>query len=99
MTEELDPARIDRYREEIDRIDSELLQMLNRRAACALSIGKIKKENNLPVHVPEREQEVLERLIAENGGPCSEASVRSVFTAIFEQMRALEEEVDGGEEQ
>ena len=94
MSEDHDLSHIEKYRGEIDRIDTELLKMLNRRAECALSIGKIKKRNNLPVFVPEREQEVLRKLGAENSGPFTEDSVRKVFQEIFAQMKALEEALE-----
>jgi len=51
-----------RYRDEIDRLDEELLRVLNLRARCALRIGEIKKEKSLPLYIPHREQEVLDRL-------------------------------------
>ena len=97
MTEDLDPSRIDGYREEIDRIDARLLEILNRRAACALSIGRIKKKNHMAIHVPEREQQVLDRLSAANSGPCTDESVRIVFQAIFDQMKVLEHEHEDDE--
>ncbi len=91
MSEDREVDSIDRYRREIDDIDSEMLRMLNRRASCALSIGKLKKQKNLPIHVPEREEAVLERLTSINEGPVPAESVRNVFQTIFAQMRALEE--------
>ena len=90
MPADTDTETIDEYREEIDRIDGEMLRMLNKRASCAISIGKIKKRNNLPIHVPEREEQVLERLVSLNEGPVLEKSVRNVFATIFAQMRDLE---------
>jgi monofunctional chorismate mutase len=90
MSGDTDIETIEQYREEIDEIDSEMLRMLNRRAACAISIGKIKKRNDLPIHVPEREEQVLQRLISLNEGPMAAQSVRNVFGIIFAQMRALE---------
>lgn len=94
MPDDAETGSIDRYRQEIDEIDTELLRMLNRRAACALEIGKIKKRNNLPIHVPEREKKVLQRLVSLNGGPVPAELVTAVFQAIFAQMRALEERSD-----
>lgn len=82
-------------REEIDRIDSDVLRLLNRRAECALAIGEIKKQNNQPIHVPERERHVLDRMAAENRGPLGEAFVRSLFQTLFDQMKRLE---NGGPE-
>ncbi|MCZ6558498.1 MAG: chorismate mutase [SAR324 cluster bacterium] len=95
MAQEHDTDLIDGYRQEIDEIDTQLLRMLNRRAACALSIGKIKKRNNLPVFVPEREEQVMTRLLAENLGPVRPEAVRTVFQAIFSEMKSLEEAENG----
>jgi chorismate mutase len=55
---------IDDYRKEINRLDSELLRIFNERAALALKIGEIKKEMNIPVYDPARDDESrrLERI-------------------------------------
>lgn len=90
-----DTDGIARFREEIDEIDSELLKLLNRRAACALSIGEIKQRSNQPIYVPARETSVLERMVAENGGPLTPESVRNLFQTVFDQMKILESGVKG----
>ena len=45
---------IDDYRKEINRLDNELLRIFNERAALALRIGEIKKEEGIAVYDPER---------------------------------------------
>ncbi|GAB6066396.1 prephenate dehydratase [Aquifex pyrophilus] len=55
-----------KLREEIDRIDEEILKLLNRRAELAKKIGEIKTKRNLPIHVPEREREIFEKLLKLN---------------------------------
>jgi chorismate mutase-like protein len=85
---------IARYRQEIDRLDSQILELLNRRAECAMEIGRVKRQNGQPIHVPDRERAVLTRLSEENRGPLSADSIHEVFRAIFEQMKRLEREVD-----
>jgi len=82
--------RIARNREEIDRIDTQILVLLNRRAECARAIGDVKRRNGLPIYVPDRERSVLARLVFENQGPLSEPAIREVFQCIFEQMKRLE---------
>jgi chorismate mutase/prephenate dehydratase len=91
MTEQhnADPYRAQRA--EIDRIDAELLALLNRRARAVLEIGRIKRRLRRPILVPEREREVLERLAGANSGPLSTEGVQTVFRTIIEQMRLLEE--------
>jgi chorismate mutase-like protein len=94
-----DAPRSDPYRElrdRIDRIDGELLRLLNERAVAAQAIGRLKRARDEPIHVPEREQAVLERLARSNHGPLSGEAVRTVFEAIIGQIRALEEDGEGG---
>ena len=86
-----DTRRVNAQREEIDRIDEQLLELLNRRAASALEIGHIKKRNNEPIFVPDREKAVLSRLLELNEGPLPAESIEKVFRVIIEQMRLLEE--------
>lgn len=79
------------WRGEIDRIDSELLRLLNERARAALEIGRIKRDHDLPVYVPAREDEVLARLSEQNPGPLPAEAVQAVFRTIIAHVRALEE--------
>ncbi len=57
---------IERLREEIDRIDEEILKLLTERARIAKRIGEIKKERGLEVHVPERERAIFEKVLKMN---------------------------------
>jgi chorismate mutase / prephenate dehydratase len=75
-------------RDQIDQIDNEMLQMLNRRAALAQQIGHLK--DNGVVLRPEREAQVLQRLQAQNQGPLSNDAIVALFTEVMSQCRALE---------
>lgn len=77
-------------RGEIDRIDMQLLDLLNRRATCAVGIGDIKKKYSLPIFVPGREKEILERMTAQNNGPLSEEAVEDLFRVVFLKMKKME---------
>lgn len=79
---------LSKYREQIDRIDDELLALLNRRAALAQQIGHAKGSG--VVLRPEREAQVLQRLSDANRGPLSGQSVTALFTEIMSHCRALE---------
>lgn len=86
---------IDDWRKQIDELDSELLDLLNRRARCAVEIGKIKNVSGQPIRVPEREIAILKRLQDLNPGPLTGAAVSRLFSQIIEEMRQLEH--DSGE--
>lgn len=79
---------LSRCRGQIDRIDDELLQLLNRRAALAQQIGHAKGES--AVLRPEREAQVLQRMSNANPGPLSSQGITQLFTEIMSQCRALE---------
>ncbi len=49
-------------REEIDRIDCEILSLLGRRLAVAKKIAGIKKTNDLPILDSARESEIREKV-------------------------------------
>jgi chorismate mutase/prephenate dehydrogenase len=46
-------------RQQIDALDSELVQLLARRAEVTAEVGRIKQQFGLPVYMPEREQALL----------------------------------------
>lgn len=78
---------LSRCRGQIDRIDDDLLQLLNRRAALAQRIGHLK---NGTVLRPEREAQVLRRMAESNEGPLSNEAVVQLYTEVMSQCRALE---------
>ena len=48
-------------RENIDRLDRKLVELINQRLALAAEIGKIKRSTGGEIYVPEREDAVLRR--------------------------------------
>ena len=48
-------------RNEIDKLDSEIVQLLEKRFDVVKEIAKFKIKNNIPVYDPERETQVLEK--------------------------------------
>ncbi|MSQ59595.1 MAG: prephenate dehydratase [Betaproteobacteria bacterium] len=84
MSEPLKPLR-----ERIDRIDAELLRLLNERARTAHEIGTLK--NDGVIYRPEREAQVLRRLEGLNTGPLPAEAVRALFTEVISACRAVEE--------
>jgi chorismate mutase len=84
------PGQIDKFREEIDSLDSELLRMFNRRATLALHIGQIKKTKGLPVYDPNREKKIFERMKSDNPGPLDDGAVVRLFERVIDESRRLE---------
>jgi len=88
LREEL--KKIDNLRKKIDKIDLQLVKLLNERAAYADQIGIIKRVLNTPVYVPEREEQVIKNIQAENPGPLSANAVKRLYERIIDESRRLE---------
>src|SRR2546428_5959478 len=74
----------------IDATDSELLILLNRRAALANEVGEIKRAEGSTVFRPEREAEVINGLQSANPGPLKSSNVATIWREIMSACRALE---------
>ena len=74
----------------IDRIDVELVALLNRRARHAISVGRLKQAAKLPIYQPAREEEVLANIKGRNSGPLEDTALRRVFERIIDESRRLE---------
>ena len=79
------------WRKKIDEIDRRLVELLNERARCAAEIGRIKRQNGLPIHEPHREQEVLRHVLEANQGPLTNEAIQRVFERIVEEGRTLQQ--------
>ncbi|WP_019141739.1 prephenate dehydratase [Noviherbaspirillum massiliense] len=80
-------------REQIDAIDAQILDLLNRRALIAEQVGHVKAETNAPVFRPEREAQVLLGVANRNPGPLHGTDVQTIFREIMSACRALERRV------
>ena len=81
---------IEDWRSEIDKVDAELLRLLNRRAELAVSVGESKRLAGLSVCDRAREREVIERARRENRGPLDDAAVARLFRAGIRESRRLQ---------
>ena len=77
-------------RQKIDRIDRDIVRLLNERTKHALQIGRIKQADDIPVFTPGREREVVERLHDLNRGPLPDASLKHIYREIMSAARAIE---------
>ena len=84
---------LDDIRRQIDTIDKELLDLLNRRADLVHEVGVVKKRDGLQIYAPEREEALLRRLISMNQGRLSESSIRAIYREIMSAALALEDDL------
>jgi chorismate mutase/prephenate dehydratase len=79
-------------RQQIDAVDDQILELLNRRAGYAKQVADIKiaAGESACFYRPEREAEVLRRVAERNPGPLSKAAVTRFFREVMSECLALE---------
>jgi len=83
---------LDAWREKIDALNEQILDLVNQRAECALAVGEIKRAAGLPLYAPDREMAVLEQIKSLNNGPLSHEAVQRIFKQIIDESLRLEED-------
>ncbi|MDO9565653.1 MAG: prephenate dehydratase [Candidatus Desulfaltia sp.] len=81
---------IDLRRASIDKIDMELLDLINKRLLLAKHIGTIKKQKGENVLDPARESNIINRLLSLNKGPLSKKALHNVFAEIIASSREVQ---------
>lgn len=77
------PRALEVLRGEIDRIDADLLGLLNQRAGIVAEVGASKGVSGGPVFRPGRQAALLRKLLAANGGPQTADSLVRIWTAVI----------------
>jgi len=80
-------------RKAIDRLDAQIVQLLNRRTQRVLEVGQIKRKGGQEVYSPQREQAVLERVCQLNRGPLNADALRAVYREIMSTALAVEKPI------
>ena len=88
-------AKLLPLRQKIDRLDKEILALINERARTAQAVGDLKHAHHEPgpVFRPEREAQVIRELQASNEGPTGAAAVEAIWSQIISVCRGLEQEI------
>jgi chorismate mutase/prephenate dehydratase len=85
--------RLQALREQIDGLDRQIQTLISERARCAQQVGAIKQAAGATgnFYRPEREAQVLRRVIETNQGPLSSEEMARLFREIMSACLALEE--------
>jgi chorismate mutase/prephenate dehydratase len=87
-------VNLEELRKQIDAIDQKLVELMNERARCAVQIGQLKRDaGQESVYSPEREREVLERVLAANKGPLSDGTLMAIWKELMSGSLSLERSV------
>ena len=81
---------IPEHRKAIDKLDAEIVKLLNERTKHVLQIGEIKLKAGEEIYAPHREQAVLDRVCKTNSGPITNESLRAIYREIMSSALSLE---------
>ncbi len=81
---------LEELRKQIDEIDIKLVELLNQRARVVVDVGKIKNEGDKPVYAPDREKEVLAKVIKANKGPLPDKCLVAIWREMMSGSFILE---------
>lgn len=102
MSDKKDDRNLDQVRVDIDTIDQEIQSLISRRAKCAQRVAEIKlvevqaareagdPQAEVVYYRPEREAQVLKRIMERNQGPLEGETVAHIFREIMSACLALE---------
>lgn len=77
-------------REQIDTIDSQIVDLLNRRANVSLGVGRYKAAKGETIYKPFREQEVMDKIAGSSPGPLPDKHLRTIYREIMSSSRHLQ---------
>lgn len=82
--------QLQELRKEIDRIDSELLELIQKRIQTVGEVAEYKRAHDLPVFAPDRENEVLNRLADKVADPNHTSGIRLLYGIIMDLSKLNE---------
>jgi chorismate mutase-like protein len=90
VNEEQARAKLAEHRRRIDEIDLQILHLVNQRTSVVENIGRIKRELQMAIYEPRREDDVFRNVTENNPGPLPSDAVRRVFERIMDEMRTVQ---------
>jgi chorismate mutase len=90
MTPDEARAKLDEFRILIDDVDRRIVELLNDRTRVVEEIGRVKRDAQLPIYEPKREDQVFANITQSNQGPLDPGAVRRIFERIIDEMRQIQ---------
>lgn len=81
---------LEEYRQQIDALDAQILDLLRRRAEISYQVGQEKARLGLPVYDPQREAALLDHLTASDLGRLDGAAIRAIYGQVISYSRSLQ---------
>jgi chorismate mutase/prephenate dehydratase len=77
-------------RAQVDKLDLQIVKLVNERAALGVEIGKHKIEQGEDIFSVAREEEVFQNVLQASKGPLDAGTLRAIFREIMSGARALQ---------
>ncbi|MCD6365373.1 MAG: prephenate dehydratase [Planctomycetes bacterium] len=77
-------------RRKIDKLDKQIVDLLNARAEVVVAIGKTKQGDGTPIYAPDRESMVLKRIAKMNSGPLPARTLQAIYRELMSGSFLLE---------
>jgi len=81
---------LEELRKKIDELDHQLVKLLNERARVVVEIGTLKTRTDKPVYSPDREKDVLARIVKINEGPLPDGCLIAIWRELMSGSFVLE---------
>lgn len=81
---------LDKLRGEIDRLDSQLVRVLEQRLGLVEEVLKIKRREGLPIYHPQREQEVVAKVAELVENKAYEKTIGEIYLEIMKASKRLQ---------
>lgn len=85
---------IPELRKAIDKLDLQIVKLLNDRTKCVLEIGTLKLKAGEEIYAPQRELAVLTRLKKLNRGPITNDSLAAIYREVMSSALSLEKSLN-----
>ena len=84
--------RMEELRNNLDTLNLDILNLINKRAELVQEIGEIKSKQSTRSFDPVRERDMLNHIIDHNDGPFKNATVEHIFKEIFKAGLEIQED-------
>ena len=86
----MSPKNLNDLRKEIDKIDSRLVDLINKRGKISREIGQSKKIDKHPIYSPDRERQIYAKIAKMNKGPLADKAVKAIYREIMSACLSLQ---------
>lgn len=80
-------SEIEKLRFELNQIDHDIVSLLEKRFKITDEVGNIKSKLEMPIFQPDREREILQRILEQIENPEFESEILGVYEEIMRQSK------------